>query len=433
MKNKITFILLFFFSLHFYSQNWEPLGISSNGNQGVYDLETHHSVLFASVNNDGFIKSLDNGASWVAVGQTEFVTNPNSRRVSHIKSAGNNLYVATFFAGTSSSMIYKSSDNGATFTEDINGLPVAPNDNERVQNLTNIYYHNGYLITVFNGGNYIKHENDTHWQAIDNAATKLSEYYDSFNNILYAFPSYALHKSTDNGQTWTKTGNTNLPQLFLPNNFNVDPFSGRIYVSGRGLAENIHKLFYSDDEGETWTSAGIESSLGNNWIGQPQIITEIFSHGNLIQLGLANDANNSGAEMLISTDSATSFQNDKTGFANVGFGTSEPIKFVLHSGFLYVALNYNDIYKKNISTLNTVSYSRENKVSIYPNPVNSFINISIHKNFNWALYNTNGIKVKSGYFSESNKKIEVNELANGVYFLKLTGHKIAETIKFIKE
>ena len=432
MKNKITLLFLFVSTICL-SQNWEPLGISSNANQNVYDIESHNGILFASVNNDGFIKSTDNGTNWVPVGQTEFDTNPNSRRVSHIKSAGNNLYVVTFFAGTSSSLIYKSNDNGATFTLDISGLPTAPNDSERVQNLTNIFYHNGYLITVFNGGNYMKHENDSNWQAVNDATIKFSEYYDSFNSTLYAFPAYALHKSTDNGQTWTQTTNTNLPQLFLPNNFDIDQFSGRMYVSGKGLAENIHKLFYSDDEGETWISANIESSLGNNWIGQPQIITEIFSNGNLVQLGLANDANNSGAEMLISTDTTASFQDDKTGFTNVGFGTSEPIKFIMHSGFLYVALNYNDIYKKDISTLNTDNYVVNDELTIHPNPVASFLNVSTKKDFNWILYNVNGAKIKSGYLSKFDSKIEVNELTKGVYFLKLSDNKNAKTLKFIKE
>lgn len=419
---KTMFLFCCFLAINIHAQNWVSTGISATTTQGVYDIEVHNNILFASVNNDGLIQSTDNGSTWSVVNQTDFTLNPNDRRVSHILSTGSALYVTTLFAGTSSSMLYKSTDNGATFSLDIDGLPKASNDNTRVMNLTNIFLLGDYLYTVFNGGNYKKKVTDTTWQSVSDASTMLSEYYASYNGSFYAFPSYAMHKSTDNGATWSKPANTGLPQLFLPNNFTVNPTNGRIYVSGKGLVEQIHKLFYSNDEGETWTSANMKGSLGTNWINQPQTITEIFAYGNIIQLGLANDANNTGPEVLLSTDNGASFSSDKTGILDGGFGTTEPIKFKLKGDNLFMAVNYNDVYKKDVATLSAYNFEKED-FTFSPNPIKMSSTIKVESPLNNAtisLFNTLGKKVMekkniSGY----SFLLERNNLTKGIYFLRI--------------
>lgn len=419
---KTIFLFCCFLATIINAQNWVSTGISSTKTQSVYDIEIHNNMLFASVNNDGLIQSSDDGNTWSVVNQTDFVLNPNDKRVSHILSTGSALYVTTLFAGTSTSMIYKSTDNGATFTLDIDGLPKATNDNTRVMNLTKMFLLDDYLYAVFNGGNYKKKLTDTTWQNVSNTATMLSGYYASYNGVFYAFPSYALYKSTDKGTTWTKPVNTGLPQLFLPNNFAVNPTNGRIYVSGKGLTEQTHKLLYSDDEGETWTSLNIESNLGTNWINQPQTITEIFAYENVIQLGLANDTNNSGAEVLISKDYGVSFSSDKTGILDKGFGTTEPIKFKLKGDNLFMAVNYNDIYKKEVSTLSTYNFEKEN-FTVSPNPLTISSTIKVKSplyNATISLFNILGKKVMekkniSGYSFH----LQRYELTKGIYFLKI--------------
>lgn len=432
MIKKIILILIVVSTTKISSQNWTSGGISANSIQGgVYDIEFHNNILFASVNNDGLIKSTDNGKTWEKVNITEFETNPNSRSIQHIISAENNLYVVTFFAGTSSSMIYKSIDNGKSFTKDIEDFPKAPNDETRVMNITDLYYENGQLIAIISGGDYTKSNDESKWKAIDDTV-KFSEHFDSYNNIMYAFPSYGIKKSTDNGKTWVSPANTNLPQLFLPNNLTVDAKTGRIYVSGKSLTEQIHKLLYSDDEGETWVSAEVEKYLNKNWIGLPQTITEIFSYGDLVQLALENDNRNSGPEILISTDGSKTFSDDKTGILDLGLGTTEITKFILHSDYLFAAVNYGQVYYKNISTL-SISPSVLNSVKLYPNPSDDFINIFTRKKINWSIFNITGNQLKFGVISETNNKISIKNLSAGMYFINLNSGTLKKTIKFVKK
>lgn len=115
MKIISTFLISLLFVIQTQAQ-WEATGISTNTIEGIYDVSTHNGELFASANTAGFIKSTDNGSTWNAAGQTGFTTNVNSRRITHIRSTGTTLYAVTFYANNASSMIYKSVDNGQTFT-----------------------------------------------------------------------------------------------------------------------------------------------------------------------------------------------------------------------------------------------------------------------------------------------------------------------------
>ena len=150
---KLSTILCCLFGIFQVAAQWNPTNVFTITNDGIYDLINYNGTLFASVNTDGFVKSTDNGNTWSIVGQTGFTTNPNSLRVSNIASTSSSIYTVTFNASDAASIIYKSIDNGQTFTQDIAGLPTFGSGVETVNNL---YAHNDYLIATFNGGNYIK-------------------------------------------------------------------------------------------------------------------------------------------------------------------------------------------------------------------------------------------------------------------------------------
>ena len=82
----------------------------------------------------------------------------------------------------------------------------------------------------------------------------------------------------------------------------------------------------------------------------------------------------------------------------------------------------------------TVSVSEElntkSNISIYPNPSNDFIQLSsLSQIDNYVIYNTLGIQVSSGIIS-NNERIDIQNLTNGIYFLKLDN---GSTLKFIKK
>ena len=80
--------------------------------------------------------------------------------------------------------------------------------------------------------------------------------------------------------------------------------------------------------------------------------------------------------------------------------------------------------------LNTNSFD-DNKIILFPNPVNETINISKTANFDFEIYDLLGKIVLKGKSIDS--AIKVNTLTKGIYILKLKNEEKTYNQKFIKE
>ncbi len=72
----------------------------------------------------------------------------------------------------------------------------------------------------------------------------------------------------------------------------------------------------------------------------------------------------------------------------------------------------------------------ENKISLYPNPTNSVLNVEAKENTNIKIVNMLGAAVVTQKLSEGNNSINVSNLTNGVYFISNDKGGVA---KFVKE
>jgi len=87
---------------------------------------------------------------------------------------------------------------------------------------------------------------------------------------------------------------------------------------------------------------------------------------------------------------------------------------------------------KDFSTisLSTKTHLLDKNLRVYPNPSKIFITISgLSTSENYSIYTILGAKVNTGRVSNK-EKIDVQNLTNGVYFIKLG---VGNTIKFIKK
>ena len=70
------------------------------------------------------------------------------------------------------------------------------------------------------------------------------------------------------------------------------------------------------------------------------------------------------------------------------------------------------------------------QLNLYPNPSNAYISISgLNKNENYTIYTINGTEIVNGIISKK-EKINIQNLTDGVYFLKLENEI---PFKFIKK
>ena len=75
-------------------------------------------------------------------------------------------------------------------------------------------------------------------------------------------------------------------------------------------------------------------------------------------------------------------------------------------------------------------YNQLKKIKIYPNPSNAFIKISnLTSVEKYSIYNLLGEKIIVDSIS-NDEKIDIQDLANGIYFLKFEN---GNTLKFLKE
>lgn len=89
-----------------------------------------------------------------------------------------------------------------------------------------------------------------------------------------------------------------------------------------------------------------------------------------------------------------------------------------------------DVINNNCSTLSIESF-QNNQVQIYPNPTTDFINIKTNDPITKVeLYSLQGQKVNASF---SNNTVDVQDIASGVYFLKIKTTKGELVKKIIKE
>jgi hypothetical protein len=119
------------------------------------------------------------------------------------------------------------------------------------------------------------------------------------------------------------------------------------------------------------------------------------------------------------------------------FSTTESIKFPNNNLFLDKTDSptyYNLISVKKIyfdATVNTTEVSEiANFISVYPNPASSVINLSNIKDESVVakIYNIEGKLLQTKRVSAIDNKIDINDLLNGYYILRING----KTLKFIK-
>lgn len=82
----------------------------------------------------------------------------------------------------------------------------------------------------------------------------------------------------------------------------------------------------------------------------------------------------------------------------------------------------------------SVSEFDKNTVAVYPNPSNAIYQIHLNMpitNMLYEIFDSLGRKVKLGYFNENNTSIDLSNVQNGIYFLKIAD--ISQTVKLIKK
>ena len=112
-------------------------------------------------------------------------------------------------------------------------------------------------------------------------------------------------------------------------------------------------------------------------------------------------------------------------------GLLSPRSLAFDGDDLYISdFNWHRVFKVSILPLSIEDIAPANALKIYPNPSNDYLQIiGTTKLDEFKIYNLLGAEVKHGFIS-GDKKIDIRNLTNGLYFLKFND---TEIIRFIKK
>ncbi|MDQ3022514.1 MAG: hypothetical protein M3R36_18395 [Bacteroidota bacterium] len=310
-------------------------------NLGPSTICVNGTTIFAGEYSLGLYRSTDNGNSWVNI--------TNNIAVSFISQ----LYVhnGILFAGTSGAGVYRSTDNGNSFQAVNNGFGAYA--------FINTFTSSGNLLftgLVGNGGTvgpYVTNDNGNSWIQVINGlpVNRLStQSLTAIGNEVYAAVNdQGVYKSINNGGSWFPV-NTGLP-LVVNGGVNILEAHGGIIYAGRG-GEGAWK---SSNNGASWINianglpvqtspisffitdtfvlVGSQYAVhkstnnGSSWFVSYKgiantVVTDLIVNGNSIYAGTTPGNPGYGEGVSVTSDNGNNWTNGNGGFpANISVNT----------------------------------------------------------------------------------------------------------------
>jgi len=212
-----------------------------------------------------------------------------------------------------------------------------------------------------------------------------------------------------NLQTLTLQDNTSLTTLILPGGANVSPKANN--NSNKSNVVNT-TLITLDLQGNSLTSLNLQnySRLTTIKVNGNNLSSLNVQNGNNQNIPSANfDAryNNSNLTEIIVDDIAYATANWTNVDAGVTFSTS--------------------------ATLGVEDAILNSKIAVYPNPTHAYITVKTPTEYtvdNMTIYSVTGHQVR--YFRNTTKSLDLSNLSNGIYFLRIKTSKGTLTKKIVK-
>ncbi len=237
----LSILLLFIMETPCLFAQWRQ----TNGPYGgdVTCLTENGTAIFAGTNGGGIFRSTDNGASWSAA--STGLTNTN---ISALAVDGSDIFAGT--TGNYHAGVFVSSDDGDTWTPASSGLTNP--------NITGFAVDGAKVFAATDNGLFISRNGGSSWSPVLKNETITSLAMDGSN--LLAGAGDGLYRSTDDGATWTEI-DSGMKGVIV----NALAYSGALLFAGITIPQGVPVggsytpeggVYVSSSNGALWTEVG---------------------------------------------------------------------------------------------------------------------------------------------------------------------------------
>lgn len=366
-------------------QSWEirnvGIPLTSNSIGVVRHLISNNNDLIAVADYAGIYKSSDNGATWT---QSSGISSTGTYgQYQSLAAVGNTIYYANYYAPNSGALL-RSTDGGQTFQQ-VTNLPVT-----------------GYSYGIYNAGGT------------------------SLVYIVYAASQYKILQSPDGGINWTEVGTL---QSY--------PFASAFHNGVLYIYSYSGHIYNSNDGGLTWSQSAYISATINDLVGATVNGADYL---------FAATQNNG---IMYSTDAGDSWQEPS---ADLPSGVSSHVKTLLVAddtllagtdgrGVWRLALNEVLGFVTSAPAKAQVE-SLKAPIFLSPNPVKDFCRLTVDVAqegvYHIAVFDINGREVLPAekhnlMKGETNLILSTQQLSSGLYVVKAQSPTGIYTARFIVE
>jgi hypothetical protein len=346
---------------------------------------------------------------------------------------------STFFVGTDTGGVYKSSDNGLNWTPTNIGL-----GNKNVKSL--VVHRNRIIAGIgngFGGAVFLSDDNGSNWK------TPKTTYYGYLfcmvtkSSDVLAGTWYGVAKSTDTGSSWSTMSTTGLPSNAGVNAIVAD--GNGIYAGVSSSSVGGTGVFFSAN-GNSWSgkNTGLTNTvilsmarLNNNVFAGTQgggIFKTVNKGTNWspVNTGLSGFSINTivthGTDVFIGTNSGIYKSADSgTNWNNIGDTTlNAPVYAISFMGNYIFAGTNAGLWRRPLSQVTSIDpLSADNiHIDIYPNPGTGVFRIgsdAVLADLDISVINMQGQKVYNGTLQEGwqGYELDLSTLPKGVYMLAI--------------
>jgi len=397
---KIYILLIASFLLNYAKAQWTTL-TSSTQNQlnAVFFInkDTGYIAGNRSMLPGSMLKTMDGGTTWSQIADCDGI---------------NSLYFLTSNLGfaTCGSGYLKTTDGGVSWTSKnitvsgTNFLTIFMTSSTNGCVVGGDGMGNGAILRTTNGGNS--------WDAsVQGLSGGLLDLYSvSFPNPMVGYAAgTSTVKTVDGGATWN------------------------YFYTGFESGTTLHSVFFiNSDTGYVAGCAGIAKTVdgGTNWTKQTSNLSNCVNAIYFIDANNGFAVGNSGS--ILNTTNAGKTWTIQTS------GTSSNLRsvFFTENNIGYAVGDGGTLLKYTVNATNISELFNDDKISIYPNPINDKFNIEIDnqkESCNLQIFNTIGQVILNKKIINTIEQIDLSGQAAGVYFVKVQTEKNTVVKKIIKD